>query len=260
MGLAQRWQKAVPERFRKIRVSDFLCLRMANSSFTTCSQEVEEGYTIIKTLGGKFSVREVQQKGTRKRFAWKQVQLDKDPCCDLQIQLLRRVQHKNIVRLYDVYWAAGVMDIMLELCAGTMAECIGSYRDTSGTYHTPGRMQVAKSLSQLLMAVNFLHENQALVRIWDFFWVVFLLAPNQSLTNPHFTRFWEQDHTAWIYVEYLLLRLMIFYFVFAGWLYDSLQHILAYILCIYFWFSVCYNYKFLLIKTLNMVILRYLLS
>lgn len=131
---------------------------------TACSKEVEEGYTVIKTLGkGRFTeVKEVQQKGTRKHFAWKQVQLDKDPRCDLQIQFLRRVKHNNILRIYDVYWAAGVMDIMLELCSGTMADCIGSQRDTSGTsgYRTPSRTEVAKTLSQLLMAVNFLHENQ----------------------------------------------------------------------------------------------------
>lgn len=133
-----------------------------DSGCTVCSKEVEEGYTVIKTLGkGRFTeVKEVQQKGTRKHFAWKQVQLDKDPCCDLQIQLLRRVQHNNILRLYEVYWAAGVMDIMLELCSGTMADCIASHRDTSGSYRTPSRTEVAESLSQLLMAVNFLHENQ----------------------------------------------------------------------------------------------------
>ena len=134
-----------------------------DSGCTACSQEVEEGYTVIKTLGkGRFTeVKEVQQKGTGKHFAWKQVQLDKDPCCDLQIQLLRRVQHNNILRIYDVYWAAGVMDILLELCSGTLADCIGSRDTGTSGYRMPSRTEVAETLSQLLMAVNFLHEKQA---------------------------------------------------------------------------------------------------
>lgn len=130
-------------------------------SSSTCSREVEENYIIIKRLSkGKFGeVKQVQQKRSKRQFALKQVNLNQDPCCDLKIQLLRRVQHRHIVRIHDVFWSDGVMDILLELCMDNMAAYIESHR-SSEVYQTPAVMEVADSLAQLFRAVNFLHEKQ----------------------------------------------------------------------------------------------------
>ena len=51
------------------------------------SPEVEEGYTIIRNLGsGKFGeVKEVQQKGSKKRFAWKCVRTETDPHWEIEV-------------------------------------------------------------------------------------------------------------------------------------------------------------------------------
>ncbi|CAK9056985.1 Serine/threonine-protein kinase H1 (Protein serine kinase H1) (PSK-H1) [Durusdinium trenchii] len=85
------------------------------------SPEVEEGYTVLRPLGrGKFSqVSEVQHKGSSKRFAWKHVQREQNPLCEVEVELLRRMQHEHIIGIYDVYSSFGVLDIMLELCAGS---------------------------------------------------------------------------------------------------------------------------------------------
>ncbi|CAK9109978.1 unnamed protein product [Durusdinium trenchii] len=80
-----------------------------------------EGYTVLRPLGrGKFSqVSEVQHKGSSKRFAWKHVQREQNPLCEVEVELLRRMQHEHIIGIYDVYSSFGVLDIMLELCAGS---------------------------------------------------------------------------------------------------------------------------------------------
>ena len=51
------------------------------------SPEVEEGYTIIRDLGsGKFGqVKEVQQKDSKKHFAWKSVRKETDPYCEIEV-------------------------------------------------------------------------------------------------------------------------------------------------------------------------------
>lgn len=105
----------------------------------------------------------MQHKITRKRFAWKQVSLD-PTYADIEVQVLRRMKHKNIVGLYEVYQEHGVMDMMLELCRkGTMAAYIDSRFETVGRvrcYLKPNSWDIGMAMLQILNAVGFLHESQ----------------------------------------------------------------------------------------------------
>ena len=51
------------------------------------SPQVEEGFIIIRNLGsGKFGqVKEVQQKDSKKHFAWKSVRKETDPYCEIEV-------------------------------------------------------------------------------------------------------------------------------------------------------------------------------
>ncbi|CAK9096622.1 Serine/threonine-protein kinase PEPKR2 (Protein PHOSPHOENOLPYRUVATE CARBOXYLASE-RELATED KINASE 2) [Durusdinium trenchii] len=127
---------------------------------------VADKYTVIRGLGrGKFGqVSEVQHKVTKERFAWKQVLLDQSAWQDIEVRLLSRMKHKNIVRLYDVFQEQGIMDMMLELCTkGSMTEYMADKVEKLGgmkCYLKPSTWEIWNALQQLLSAVSFLHENQ----------------------------------------------------------------------------------------------------
>lgn len=61
-------------------------------------------------------VKEVQHKGSKQRFAWKQVLSDSPPESEPEVQLLRNLRHQNIIQIHEVYSAPGVVDMVLELC------------------------------------------------------------------------------------------------------------------------------------------------
>ncbi len=73
-------------------------------------------------------VKEVQHKGTKRRFAWKEVPLRKKegPETAAEVQILRRVQHENIIQIHEVHTTPGVLHLVLELCSrGCMKKCPG---------------------------------------------------------------------------------------------------------------------------------------
>lgn len=73
-------------------------------------------------------VKEVQHKGTKRRFAWKQVPLrEKEvPETAAEAEILRRVQHEIIIQIYEVHTTPGVLHLVLELCSrGSMKQCPG---------------------------------------------------------------------------------------------------------------------------------------
>eukprot|EP00913_Durusdinium_trenchii_P002012 g1859.t1 len=103
-------------------------------------------------------------KGSKKRFAWKHVVMEKNPLCEVEVELLRRMKHENIVGIHDVYSAFGVMDIMLELCkGGSMREYMLSKSEEvfrgCTVYEPPEPSEVRNTMHQLLTALNFLHGN-----------------------------------------------------------------------------------------------------
>lgn len=94
----------------------------------------------------------------------RQVLLDQSAWQDIEVRLLSRMKHKNIVRLYDVFQEQGIMDMMLELCTkGSMTEYMADKVEKLGgmkCYLKPSTWEIWNALQQLLSAVSFLHENQ----------------------------------------------------------------------------------------------------
>ncbi|CAL1143353.1 unnamed protein product [Cladocopium goreaui] len=133
---------------------------------TTSSPEIIQNYAVIRALGaGKYGqVKEVQHKGSKQRFAWKQVLSDSSPESEPEVQLLRNLRHQNIIQIHEVYSAPGVVDMVLELCTeGSMKRYMRSRVekcDGASIYCPPGRHEIARSLFQLLSAVSFLHQNE----------------------------------------------------------------------------------------------------
>jgi len=138
------------------------------SECSASSKEVAENYTVIRSLGaGKFgTVKEVQKNGSKKRFAWKHIDTDKDPLCEDEVRLLQRFNgHEHIVCLHEVYSEQGVLDIMLELCtSGTLYDFIKKNFEAcagrTAMYCPPDQFQIANCLQHLLTALDFLHENK----------------------------------------------------------------------------------------------------
>ncbi|CAK8985311.1 unnamed protein product [Durusdinium trenchii] len=134
------------------------------------SSVIEESYTVVRSLGsGEFGqVKEVKKKtGGGKRFAWKQVSLEKDPYCENEVHLLGQLKHEGIVRIYDAYFRDGVvLDMVLELCPkGSMKEYIQSNYEMFPTsypnkvYIRPDCIDIQSAMRQVLDAVKFLHAN-----------------------------------------------------------------------------------------------------
>lgn len=105
----------------------------------------------------------MQHKQEKTRFAWKQVSLEKDPYCDVEVQLLNRMQHENIVKLHEVYTSGGITDMILELCSGSLRTYICSNFDScpgGAIYNSPAPWDMAAPLHQILRALKFLHEHR----------------------------------------------------------------------------------------------------
>lgn len=62
----------------------------------------------------------MKHRNSRLRFAWKQVDREKSPFSDVEVQILKRLKHENIIKVYEVFVEGEVMDMMLELCTGDM--------------------------------------------------------------------------------------------------------------------------------------------
>lgn len=131
------------------------------------SPEITQNYAVIRALGaGKYGqVKEVQHKGSKQRFAWKQVLSDKgSPESEPEVQLLRNLRHQNIIQIHEVYSAPGVVDMVLELCTyGSMKRYMRSRvekRDGAIIYRPPRSHEIAGALFQLLSAVSFLHHHE----------------------------------------------------------------------------------------------------
>lgn len=80
----------------------------------------------------------------------------KDPGCEVEAVLLRRMKHENIVRVHEVYTQGSIVDILLELCTGSMRMYIRSlFSNNKGgaVYHAPPAWEIASSLQQVLKAV-----------------------------------------------------------------------------------------------------------
>ena len=45
---------------------------------------------------------------------------EKSPFSDVEVQILKRLKHENIIKVYEVFVEGEVMDMMLELCTGDM--------------------------------------------------------------------------------------------------------------------------------------------
>eukprot|EP00434_Breviolum_minutum_P011666 symbB.v1.2.010288.t1/scaffold672.1/size173670/6 len=138
------------------------------SECSASSKEVAENYTVIRSLGaGKFgTVKEVQKNGSKKRFAWKHIDTERDSLCEDEVRLLQRFNgHEHIVCLHEVYSEQGVLDIMLELCtSGTLYDFIKKNFEAcagrTAMYCPPDQFQIANCLQHLLTALDFLHENK----------------------------------------------------------------------------------------------------
>ena len=101
--------------------------------------------------------------GSKKRFVWKQVNVEKDPHCEVEVNFLSELKHPGIVELLEVQAQNGVVDMILELCTQDMQHFIAyrveSYSYKVKLYTRPQLWQIASAMEQLLSTVNFLHEN-----------------------------------------------------------------------------------------------------
>ena len=104
----------------------------------------------------------VEHKQQKTRFAWKQVTLEKDPHCQIEVQLLNRMKHENIVLLHEVYTNGGITDMILELCSGSLGSYISKNFDScpgGSIYNSPASWDMAACLQQVLRALQFLHAQ-----------------------------------------------------------------------------------------------------
>eukprot|EP00438_Fugacium_kawagutii_P028796 Skav211411 [mRNA] locus=scaffold1528:472429:473977:+ [translate_table: standard] len=149
---------------------------VSKDSLRSPSPEISENYAIIRPLGaGKYGqVNEVLHLDSMKRFAWKQILSEKDsPDVEtevIEVEVLRKVKHQNIIQIYEVFTAPGVVDMVLELCSGgSMQKYMRSRMrkcDGESVYSAPGRLAITKyytekcdiySLGVLLIALHTGH-------------------------------------------------------------------------------------------------------
>lgn len=78
-----------------------------------------------------------------------------------EISLLRKLDHENIVRLYDVTSTTSKLVLVFEYCKQDLKKYMDALAANNCALNPN---TVMKFMSQLLMGLNFCHENQVLHR------------------------------------------------------------------------------------------------
>ena len=128
---------------------------------------MEDKYEIIKELGsGAFSrCLQVKNKTTGNLYACKEIQ--KKKMADLEgfkyeINILIKLDHPNIIKLYEVYENENYFYLIMELCSG------GELFDRIITNIENGKpfteVQAAVIFQQMMSAINYCHKNNIVHR------------------------------------------------------------------------------------------------
>lgn len=119
---------------------------------------VKETYEFVQELGSGASgnVWLVVHKKTGQKFACKIVQKDGNmndaQSMSTEIEIMKRVRHRNVVSMYELYETPKVLWIILELVDG------GDLQTYIGNHHDHSEHTVATHTKQLLKALHYLHS------------------------------------------------------------------------------------------------------
>ena len=130
----------------------------------TRNKKWQQDYTITETLGQGItgSVHLVQKNGTTDYFAKKSINIeDQDPAqmkeLRNEIDLLRELDHPNIVHLYECYEHDGQIHLIMENCAG--GELYAMFRHGTEEYHAFTEDEISKICHGALSALAYCHSK-----------------------------------------------------------------------------------------------------
>ena len=130
----------------------------------TYNYSMKDDYDIITQLGkgGYGKVFEVRHKKTKAVLACKYIAKSKIKEKDLQrirreINILKKVDHPNIVKIYEVYETNRSLYIIMEKCNG--GELFDKIIDNISQKRMFSEKETAKIFLQIMSAINYCHKN-----------------------------------------------------------------------------------------------------
>ena len=130
-----------------------------------------EDLTLLKCLGkGAFGeVYLTSKQGTSQKFATKKIdkKFTQNPRAkkyfDNEKNILKELDHPNIIKLYDIYETTQYHYLVMELCnGGGLSECLDFYQKK---YKKPFSEEIVQYLMrQIVSAINYLHHKNILHR------------------------------------------------------------------------------------------------
>ena len=124
--------------------------------------KLEDKYTIVKEIGsGGFSrCLQVKNKTTGALFACKE--LEKNSLSDynglmFEVNLLMKLDHPNIIKLYEVYENEEYIYLIMELCTG--GELFESILEKTEKGKSFTEKEAASLFKQMMDAINYCHKN-----------------------------------------------------------------------------------------------------
>ena len=130
-----------------------------------------EDLTLLKCLGkGAFGeVYLTSKKGTKQKFATKKIdkKFTQNPRAkkylDNEINILKEINHPNIIKLYEVKETTQFSYLLMELCnGGGLSDCLEYYQKK---YKKPFTEEIVQYLmKQIVSGINYLHKKNILHR------------------------------------------------------------------------------------------------
>ena len=130
-----------------------------------------EDLTLLKCLGkGAFGeVYLTSKQGTKQKFATKKIdkKFTQNPRAkkylDNEINILKEINHPNIIKLYEVKETTQFSYLLMELCnGGGLSDCLEYYQKK---YKKPFTEEIVQYLmKQIVSGINYLHEKNILHR------------------------------------------------------------------------------------------------
>lgn len=134
---------------------------LCSSDISLQAMELESVYTQVKMIGqGAFSVvNEVMRKDSRDLFASKTKAISL--VSESEIDILKLMKHKNIVRLHECMEENSSLHLVMELCCGgDLLNLINSSRDSLDRYCTPPSSVAAQLMWQMVTALVYIHHHK----------------------------------------------------------------------------------------------------
>lgn len=134
---------------------------------STIDGKIEDKYTKIKELGcgGYARVMLVKSKFTGQEYACKE--LEKKKMADLagfkrEINIMIKLDHPNIIKLYEIYETTDYIYLIMELCSG--GELFDRIITLSEQGHMFSEEEAAITFHQMMSAINYCHKNNIVHR------------------------------------------------------------------------------------------------